>query len=87
MNGLITISKQKTTTELEELEAKRAQVSQTVGAITKDFGLIEQPPRNWGKAEGAGELAGDDTKAGAPVQMDLFQLWAEYLELKRENLR
>ena len=44
------IPKQEYTTEFKELTVKRVKDGQSVGAIAKELGLIEQTLRNWVKA-------------------------------------
>ena len=48
------IPKQEYTTEFKELSVKRVKAGQTIGAVAKDLGLIDQTLRNWVKAAEAG---------------------------------
>ena len=78
------IPKQEYTTEFKELAVKRVKGGQSVGAVAKDLGLIEQTLRNWVKAADAGKLSGAGTKVVTPEQMELSRLRAENIRLKRE---
>lgn len=79
------IPKQAYTTEFKELAAKRVKDGQTVGAVAKELGLIEQTLRNWVKASAAGRLQGAGAKVVTPEEMELSRLRAENIRLKREN--
>ena len=79
------IPKQEYTPEFRELSVKRVKAGQTVGAVARELGLIEQTLRNWVKAEAAGKLNGVGTKTVTPEQMELSRVRAEIIRLKREN--
>lgn len=79
------IPKQAYTTEFKELAVKRVKDGQTVGAVAKELGLIEQTLRNWAKASAAGRLQGAGAKVVTPEEMELSRLRAENIRLKREN--
>ncbi len=79
------IPKQEYTPEFRELAVKRVKVGQTVGAVARELGLIEQTLRNWVKAEAVGKLNGAGTKPVTPEQMELSRVRAENIRLKREN--
>ena len=78
------IPKQEYTTEFKELAVKQAQAGQTIGAVAKDLGLIDQTLRNWVKAAEAGKLRGAGKKVVTAEQMELSRLRAENIRLKRE---
>jgi transposase len=78
------IPKQEYTAEFKELSVKRVKGGQSVGAVAKDLGLIEQTLRNWVKAADAGKLSGAGGKVVTPEQMELSRLRAENIRLKRE---
>lgn len=78
------IPKQEYTTEFKELAVKRVKGGQSVGAVAKDLGLIEQTLRNWVKAAAAGKLNGAGGKVVTPEQMELSRLRSENIRLKRE---
>jgi len=78
------IPKQEYTAEFKELAVKRVKGGQSVGAVAKDLGLIEQTLRNWVKASAAGKLNGAGGKVVTPEQMELSRLRAENIRLKRE---
>ena len=79
------IPKQEYTPEFRELSVKRVKAGQSVGAVARELGLIEQTLRNWVKAAAAGKLNGPGTKVVTPEQMELSRVRAENLRLKREN--
>jgi len=78
------IPKQEYTTEFKELAVKRVKDGQTVGAVAKELGLVEQTLRNWVKAAAAGKLTGAGAKVVTPEQMEFSRLRAENVRLKRE---
>ena len=78
------IPKQEYTVEFKELAVKRVKDGQSVGAVAKDLGLIEQTLRNWVKAAAAGKLNGAGGKVVTREQMELSRLRAENIRLKRE---
>lgn len=79
------IPKQEYTAEFKELAVKRVKEGQTVGAVARDLGLIEQTLRNWVKAAEAGKLNGVGTRKVTPEEMELSRLRSENIRLKREN--
>jgi transposase len=79
------IPKQEYTAEFKELAVKRVQGGQTVGAVARDLGLVDQTLRNWVRAAAAGKLNGAGTKVVTPEEMELSRLRAENIRLKREN--
>jgi transposase len=79
------IPKQEYTAEFKELAVKRVQGGQTVGAVARELGLVEQTLRNWVKAAAAGKLNGAGNKVVTPEEMELSRLRAENIRLKREN--
>jgi len=78
------IPKQAYTAEFKELSVKRVKSGQTISAVAKDLGLIEQTLRNWIKAADAGKLNSAGGKVVTAEQMELSRLRAENIRLKRE---
>jgi transposase len=78
------VQKREYTAEFKELAVKRVKSGQSVGAVVKDLGLIEQTLRNWVKAADAGKLNVAGGKVVTPEQMELSRLRAENARLKRE---
>ena len=78
------IPKQEYTPEFRELAVKRVKAGQSIGAVAKDLGLIDQTLRNWVKADAAGKLNGPGAKLVTPEQMELSRVRAENIRLKRE---
>jgi transposase-like protein len=79
------IPKQEYTAEFKELSVKRVKAGQSVGAVARELGLIEQTLRNWVKAAATGKLNGPGSKVVTPEQMELSRVRAENIRLKREN--
>jgi transposase len=79
------IPKQEYTPEFKELSVKRVKAGQSIGAVARELGLIEQTLRNWVKAAAAGKLNGAGSKVVTPEQMELSRVRAENIRLKREN--
>jgi transposase len=79
------IPKQEYTAEFKELAVQRVQGGQTVGAVARDLGLVEQTLRNWVKAAAAGKLNGAGAKVVTAEAMELSRLRAENIRLQREN--
>ena len=79
------IPKQEYTAEFKELAVKRVKSGQSISAVMKELGLIEQTLRNWVKAADAGKLNKAGGKVVTAEQMELSRLRAENIRLKREN--
>jgi transposase len=77
------IPKQEYTGEFKELAVKRVKAGQSIGAVARGLGLIEQTLRNWMKAAEAGKLTGAGAKV-TPEQMELSRLRAENIRLQRQ---
>ena len=78
------IPKQEYTPEFRELAVKRVKAGQSVGAVARELGLIEQTLRNWVKAAAVGKLNGPGAKVVTPEQMELSRLRAENIRLQRQ---
>ena len=70
--------------EFKELAVKRVKSGQSIGAVAKELGLIEQTLRNWVKAAKAGKLHPPGAKAITPEQMELSRVRAENARLRME---
>jgi transposase len=79
------IPKQEYTPEFKELAVKRVKSGQSIGAVAKELGLVEQTLRNWVKAAKAGKLHPPGAKAITPEQMELSRVRAENARLRMEN--
>lgn len=79
------IPKQEYTAEFKELAVKRVKTGQSVGAVARELGLVEQTLRNWVKSAEAGKLNGPGARVVTPEQMELSRVRAENIRLKREN--
>jgi transposase len=78
------IPKQEYTAEFKELAVKRVGSGETVGAVARDLGLVEQTLRNWVKAAKAGKLYPPGAKMVTPEQMELSRVRAENARLRME---
>jgi transposase len=78
------IPKQEYTAEFKELAVKRVSAGQSIGAVARELGLVEQTLRNWVKAAVAGKLNGAGMKTVTPEQMELSRLRAENIRLQRQ---
>ena len=63
------IPKQEYTAEFKELSVKRVKAGQSIGAVARELGLIEQTLRNWVRAAAAGKLNGPGAEVVTPEQM------------------
>ena len=79
------IPKQEYTAEFKELAVKRVKEGQSIGAVARELGLVEQTLSNWVKAAAAGKLNGAGAKVVSAEEMELSRLRAENIRLKREN--
>src|SRR5437867_1886544 len=82
---MVKIPKQEYTVEFKELAVKRVRSGESVGAVARDLGLVEQTLRNWVKAAKTGKLHGAGAKAVTPEQMELSRVRAENARLRMEN--
>ncbi len=64
---------------------KRVKSGETVGAVARDLGLVEQTLRNWVKSAKAGKLHAPGAKTVTPEQMELSRVRAENARLRMEN--
>ena len=78
------VPKQEYTLEFKELTVKRVKAGESVGAVARDLGLVEQTLRNWVKAAKAGKLHAAGAKAVTPEQMELSRVRAENARLRME---
>ena len=79
------IPKQEYTAEFKELAVKRVKSGETVGAVARDLGLVEQTLRNWVKSAKAGKLHAPGAKTVISEQLDLSRVRAENARLRMEN--
>ena len=79
------ILKREYTAEFKELAVKRVRSGETVGAVGRDLGLVEQTLRNWVKAAKAGKLHPPGVKPVTPEQMELSRVRAENARLIKER--
>jgi len=78
------IPKQEYTVEFKELAGKRVKSGETVGAVARDLGLVEQTLRNWVKAAKADKLHAPGAKTVTPEQMEPSRVRAENARLRME---
>ena len=82
---MLKIPKQEFTAEFKELAVKRVKSGQSVAAVAKELGVVEQTLRNWVKAAKAGKLTAPGTPVVTPEQMELSRVRAENARLRMEN--
>jgi len=78
------IPKQEFTAEFKESAVKRVRSGESVGAVARELGLVEQTLRNWVKAAKAGKLHPPGVKTVTPEQMELSRVRAENARLRME---
>ena len=78
------IPKPEYTPEFRELSVKRVKSGQSVGAVARELGLVEQTLRNWVKADDRGKLNPPGAKVVTPEQMELSRLQVENAKLRME---
>ena len=78
------IPKAEYTAEFKEQAVKRVKEGRSVGAVSKEMGLVEQTLRNWVKAFDAGTLNAVGGPKVTAEAMELSRLRAENVRLKRE---
>lgn len=72
------------TPEFRELAVKRVKSGQSVGAVARELGLVDQTLRNWVKAAERGQLNPPGAKVVTPEQMELSRLRVENARLRME---
>jgi transposase len=82
---MLKIPKQEYTVEFKELAVRRVNSGESIAAVAKELGLVEQTLRNWVKAAKKGKLNLSGAKKITPEQMELSRLRAENARLKMEN--
>lgn len=78
------IPKQEYTPEFRELAVKRVKSGQSIGAVARELGLVDQTLRNWVKATERGKLNPPGAKVVTPEQMELSRLRVEKARLRME---
>ena len=78
------IPKQEYTAELKDLAVKRVKSGETIRAVARDLGLVEQTPRNWVKATKAGKLHPPGVERVTPEQMGLSRVRTENARQRME---
>jgi transposase len=68
------IPKQEYTAEFKELTVTWVQAGQSIGAVARELGLIEQTLRNWVKEAAAEKLNGPGSKVVTLEQMELSRV-------------
>jgi transposase len=78
------IPKPEYTPEFRELAVKRVKLGQSIGAVARELGLVDQTLRNWVKAAERGQLNPPGAKVVTPEQMELSRLRVENARLRME---
>jgi len=61
------------------------EAGQTIAAVARTLGVVEQTLFNWVKAKRQGKLQGADSKPVTPDQMEISRLRAELARVKMER--
>jgi transposase len=73
------------TLEFKQEAVRLAQSGQSLAAVARQLGLVEQTLHNWVKASRQGELKGADSKPVSPEQMEIARLRAELARVTMER--
>lgn len=74
------------TLEFKQEAVRLVESGQSVAAVARSLGIVEQTLFNWVKASRQGKLQGGETrKAVSPEQMEISRLRAELARVKMER--
>jgi len=74
------------TLEFKKEAVRLVESGQSVAAVARSLGIVEQTLFNWVKAHRQGQLKGTETrKAVSPEQMEISRLRAELARVKMER--
>jgi transposase len=73
------------TLEFKEEAVRLVEGGQTMAAVARTLGIVEQTLFNWVKAKRLGDLTGPDRKPVSPEQMEITRLRAELARVKMER--
>ena len=73
------------TLEFKQEAVRLVDGGQSIAAVSRTLGVVEQTLHNWVKADKEGRLTGADTKPVSPEQMEIARLRAELARVKMER--
>jgi transposase len=73
------------TLEFKQEAVRLVQSGQSMAAVSRSLGLVEQTLFNWVKASREGRLTGADSKPVSAEQMEISRLRAELARVKMER--
>ena len=73
------------TLEFKQEAVRLVQAGQSIAAVARTLGIVDQTLFNWVKAHRQGRLTGADSKPVSAEQMELTRLRAENARLKMER--
>lgn len=73
------------TLEFKQEAVRLVQAGQSIAAVARTLGIVDQTLFNWVKAHRQGRLVGADSKPVSAEQMELTRLRAENTRLKMER--
>ena len=73
------------TLEFKQEAVRLVQSGQSMAAVSRSLGLVEQTLFNWVKASREGRLTGVDSKPVSAEQMEISRLRAELARVKMER--
>ena len=73
------------TLEFKQEAVRLVQAGQSIAAVARTLGIVDQTLFNWVKAHRQGRLTGADSKPVSAEQMELARLRAENARLKMER--
>lgn len=73
------------TLEFKQEAVRLVQTGQSMAAVSRSLGLVEQTLFNWVKASREGRLTGADSKPVSAEQMEISRLRAELARVKMER--
>lgn len=73
------------TLEFKQEAVRLVQTGQSMAAVSRSLGLVEQTLFNWVKASREGRLTGVDSKPVSAEQMEISRLRAELARVKMER--
>jgi transposase len=75
----------KYTLEFKQEAVRLVESGQTLAAVARSLGLVDQTLHNWVQAERQGRLKGAEKKAVSAEQMEISRLRAELARVKMER--
>jgi transposase len=80
-----TTTRARYTLEFKQEAVRLVEGGQSIAAVARTLGVVDQTLFNWVKAQRAGKLTGADSKAVSAEQMEISRLRAELARVKMER--